>query len=307
MIPKLTSVPAPSFLSHLSPIRTRSVNSQRLFDFTCRMCGALSCMKLRTVNTVRHLVANGIPCVKHTIGHSRVLRQVFSFVPLLYLYPDQTLNEAQSGSRPRPSTKAPLDDIAVTPSSTWYRAVFEPLDAEVNAQNQLVSQFETNGFLGWRKKTIREYRSLSGKQYTFEFLFKTAREQDQTAVLLRNKFPSISLTIQDADVVKHATKEFCSWVDMGFINQLYALPIDDTLRRQITLVAPSAWLPATGTEATPQKAQRLAKAELLEVGKFPVIIGQEDNKVELSVMDLYWMTEGYLTFILRQYRTCNIL
>ena len=125
--------------------------------------------------------------------------------------------------------------------------------------------------------------------------------------MLQNTLLGISLRTEDADAVKNAAREFCSWVDLDFINQLYALPFDDTLRRQITPVVPSTWLPATSNETTPQKVEWLVKAKLLEVGKFPVIIHQEDSKVELQVMDLYWLTEGYLMLIIRQYRTCNIL
>src|SRR5258708_22648929 len=177
-----------------------------------------------------------------TIGHSQVLLQSFSFVPSLYFHPDQTLNEVQSGSQPGPSTKASLNRIAVTPLNTWYRVVFQPLDEEANAHHRLVSQFETNALLGWRKKAIREYKPLKN-QCAFEFLFKTARERDQTALLLQNTLLGISLRTEDADAVKNAAREFCSWVDLDFINQLYVLPFDDTLRLQITLVPPSPCFP----------------------------------------------------------------
>src|SRR5260370_23531386 len=112
---------------------------------------------------------------------------------------------------------------------------------------------------------------------------------------------------QDADVVKNVAKDFCSWIDLDFINQLYALPFDDSLCCQITLATPST-IGNEDTEVvtTHQKAQWLVKAELLEVGKFPVIIGQ-DNEVKLPVMDLYWLTERYLTLIICQYQTYNLL
>ena len=72
-------------------------------------------------------------------------------------------------------------------------------------------------------------------------------------------------------------------------------------RRPLLATRILKWSPHT------PKAQWLVKAELLEVGKFPVIICQEDSEVELLVMDLYWLTEGYLMLIIHQYQTCNIL
>src|SRR5260221_14218015 len=79
-------------------------------------------------------------CEAFMVGHSQALLHSFSFVPLLYFHPDQTLNEAQSSSQCGSSTKALLNGSAVPPLNSLYRVVFPPLDAEPNAQNMRVSQ-----------------------------------------------------------------------------------------------------------------------------------------------------------------------